>query len=150
MRFKTILLAATCLIFTSVAQADVILQDLQDNKIHFSSLKGKWVFINYWASWCQPCLDEIPELNKFYFNNKSKVMMFGVNFDALPVEEQKTLVRQYQLKYPSLRQDPAPSLKLGDIKGVPMTFVFNPQGQLVKVLAGSQTRQSLTRLITTN
>ena len=150
MRFKIILLAAICLLCTTLIQADVVLQDLQKNKIHFSSLRGKWVFINYWASWCQPCLDEIPELNEFYFDNKSKVMMFGVNFDALPVEQQKALARQYQLKYPSLRQDPASSLKLGDIRGVPMTFVFNPQGQLFKVLTGSQTKQRLTRLITTN
>ncbi|WP_237758259.1 TlpA family protein disulfide reductase [Legionella londiniensis] len=145
--FKTILLATSCFFFSSLIQAEIVLHDLQNNKISFSSLQGKWVFLNYWASWCQPCIDEIPELNRFYNKHKHKVVIFGVNYDALPIEEQRLLVRQYDLAYPSLSHDPAASLNLGDIRGVPMTFVFNPEGQLAHTLTGGQTSKTLSRII---
>lgn len=139
---------STLLLFTFSAKADVILHDLQGQKIPFSSLKGKWVLINYWASWCQPCLDEIPELNRFYKQYQHKQLaLFGVNYDVLPVAEQQVLLQRYRIVYPNLRQDPAPQLNLGDIHGVPVTFVFNPQGKWTQTLYGSQTAKSLLKAI---
>lgn len=132
-----------CLLLAN-AHAETVLQDLQGEKILFSSLAGKWVFINYWASWCQPCLEEIPELNRFYEQNKANnFAMFAVNFDALPVMEQKMLIKKLDIRYPMLKQDPAKSLHLGQIEGVPVTFVFNPKGELVDRLYGGQTARSL-------
>lgn len=120
------------------------LQNIDGQDIPFESLKGKWVFINYWASWCAPCLHEIPEINRFYEENKSNdVAVFGVNFDGLPLDEQRPLIKQYQLRYPSLGIDPADALKLGDIRGVPVTFVFNPEGKLFAINYGEQTAESL-------
>ncbi|MFA5960803.1 MAG: TlpA disulfide reductase family protein [Tatlockia sp.] len=121
----------------------VILKDLTGNAIPFDSLKGKWVFINYWASWCQPCLDEIAELNRFYQKRKDKVALFAVNYDALPLARQLALIEKYHIRYPSLQADPGKALQLGDIRGVPATFVFNPQGILTDTLYGGQTLQSL-------
>ena len=73
-------------ISTSPWADEVILQQapLGDNLI-FSSLKGKWVYINYWANWCQPCLEEIAAFNQFYDKYKNKnIAVFGVNYDGLP------------------------------------------------------------------
>lgn len=121
-----------------------ILQDINGDEFTFKSLKGKWVYINYWASWCAPCLHEIPEINRFYQQNKTKnIAVFGVNYDGLPSNEQRTLIQKYQLTYPSLGLDPADALKLGDIKGVPVTFIFNPDGQLFDIKYGEQTSKSL-------
>ena len=130
------------------AQADTILHNLQGDDISLSSLKGKWVFINYWASWCQPCIDEISELNRFYEKNKSKnVAVFAVNYDAMPQNVQKRLVRQFDIHYPSLKHTSASSLNLGSISAVPVTFVFNPQGELATTLYGGQTLASLNEVI---
>ena len=103
--------------------------------------------INYWASWCQPCLDEINELNAFYYRNHDRVQLYAVNYDGLSINQQKKLIREYQITYPSLRDDPAKTLALGDLVGVPATFIFNPEGHWVKTLYGAQTADSLNQAI---
>ena len=129
---------------TSFSQTEILFKDTLGQSTSFSSLKGKWVFINYWAGWCQTCIDEIPEFNRFYQSHKKdQVALFAVNFDALPLFEQKNLIKRYHIRYPNLPEDPATDLRLGDITGVPVTFIFNPKGQLVKTLYGGQTAEAL-------
>lgn len=147
MRWRFSFLAALFFLSLSTAQAMPLLKLINGKQIDFSSLKGRWVLINYWASWCQPCLDEINALNQFYQSQKDKVALFAVNFDALPPHQQRQLIQQFGISYPSLMQDPGSALQLGEIRGVPATFVFNPQGQLVKTLYGGQTLQSLNRVV---
>lgn len=146
--FKALLITCLYLFFMTSAKAENMLQDMSGHKISFSELKGKWVLINYWASWCHSCIDEIPELNRFYEKNKLKnVALFAVNYDAIPLHMQQKLIKQLDIRYPSLTEDPATTLQLGDIRGVPVTFVFNPEGELTDALYGGQTRQSLQRAL---
>ena len=134
-------------LLTQWTMADVILERLDGQRVPFQELKGKWVFINYWASWCAPCLKEIPSLNRLSEKEKDRVVVFAVNFDAVSFPEQKKLSHKHRLRYPSLSQDPAKALQLEDIRGVPVTFVFNPQGQLSTTLYGGQSYQNLVRVI---
>nr|WP_284498291.1 TlpA disulfide reductase family protein [Legionella maioricensis] len=135
----------------SFSQTEILFNDTHGQSTPFSSLKGKWVFINYWAGWCQTCVDEIPEFNRFYQSHqKEQVALFAVNFDALPLFEQKNLIKRYNISYPNLLKDPANDLHLGDITGVPVTFIFNPKGQLVKTLYGGQTAKTLEQVIAEN
>ena len=147
-RFLTCCLLALC--FTSSAFSnEIMLEDLNGTSIPLTSLKGKWVYINYWASWCGPCLHEIPELNRFYEHHKTENIAFcGVNYDGLPLHEQVKLIRKIKLRYPSLADDPKDVLRLGDIQGVPVTFIFNPEGKLHDICYGAQTEKSLSAYIT--
>ncbi len=140
------LLLILCFIFStpSLYAHTPTLQSIDGHEFTLKSLKGKWVYINYWASWCAPCLHEIPEINRFYEQNKHKnIAVFGVNYDGLSLDEQRSLIEKYQLAYPSLGLDPADALKIGDIKGVPVTFIFNPSGKLFDIKYGEQTVKSL-------
>lgn len=138
------IIIAIIFFFATSANANTILQDMSGRKFSFSNLQGKWVLINYWASWCQACINEISELNHFYKKNKNNnVVLYAVNYDALPFDMQQQLIEQFDIQYPSLQQDPGKSLRLGHIRGVPVTFVFNPQGQLSSTLYGGQTAESL-------
>lgn len=130
------------------AKESMLKQAPLGENLSFSSLQGKWVYINYWANWCQPCLDEISEFNQFYDAYKNKnVAVFGVNYDGLSINEQLTLIKQANLHYPSLTTDPAEVLKLGDIRAVPVTFIFNPEGKLHDVRYGKQTMDSLSSVL---
>ncbi|MFJ1268700.1 TlpA disulfide reductase family protein [Legionella lytica] len=140
---KTLISAVLLMTISTVSQADVLLRDIQGQDISFSSLKGKWVLINYWAGWCKTCVEEIPELNRFYRKHERDSVLFAVNYDALPLDKQHRLVRKLNIQYPSLRSDPAFALGLGDITGVPVTFVFNPKGELVNTLYGGQDVRAL-------
>lgn len=147
---KNIYLSLILMISTSICQADVLLKDTQGNDISFASLKGKWVLINYWAGWCKTCLEEIPEFNRFYRKHENdSVALFAVNYDALPANKQKNLIKKLNIQYPSLLSDPAFALGIGDITGVPVTFVFNPQGELSNTLYGGQDVHALEAAIAT-
>ena len=122
-----------------------MLRTLQGEDIALSSLKGKWVYVNYWASWCGPCLDEIAELNRFYESNqRHHVEVFAVNYDAIPLSKQQQLIKKFDIRYPSLKYSAAKALQLGAIEVVPVTFVLNPKGELSATLYGGQTMASLT------
>tara|TARA_R110002126_G_scaffold1051_1_gene6383 strand:+ start:1670 stop:2119 length:450 start_codon:yes stop_codon:yes gene_type:complete len=133
----------------SLWATEIILQRaLLGDNLTLSSLKGKWVYINYWANWCQPCLEEIAAFNQFYEKYKNKnIAIFGVNYDGLPINEQIALIKQAGLHYPSLLTDPAAALKLGDIRAVPVTFIFDPTGKLHDVRYGKQTVESLSNVL---
>jgi len=143
-RFKQILMVVLCSLMTFFSHASIRLQQTDGQDIPLSTLNGKWILINYWASWCKSCLEEIPEFNRFYDTMKhQQVALFAVNYDALPLDKQQQLIRQLDIHYPSLKEDPANALELGDIRGVPVTYVFNPQGVLVSTLYGGQTAKTL-------
>ena len=141
---KSFFILTFFLFYSTAFSAETILHSVDGDEIKLSSLKGKWVFINYWASWCQPCLDEISELNHFYEDNKARnVAVFAINYDGMPLKKQQQLIKKFDIRYPSLKQNVAKTLHLGSINAVPMTFVLNPQGELSTTLYGGQTMASL-------
>lgn len=131
----------------SIAHAVVALEDIHGHKIPLASLHGKWVFINYWASWCGPCLDEIHEFNHFYANKQADVAVFAVNFDSTSLPKQRQLAEDYAIQYPSLNPRSLQSLHLDDISVVPVTYVFDPNGNLNTTLYGGQKEKDLQALI---
>ena len=136
--FFTIIFSITC------NAASPVLETFDGESIPFASLKGKWIYINYWASWCPPCLHEIAAFNQFYTTHKNQnIAVFGVNYDGVSQDEQPPLIKKYKLAYPSLRNDPTQLLNLGEIKGIPVTFIFNPDGKLYDIKYGEQTQKSL-------
>ena len=141
---KALLTTLILLFCTNATTAATSLKNLNGDEIALSSLKGKWVFINYWASWCQPCLDEIPMLNHFYEMHKAEnIAVFAVNYDALPDNKQERLIKKFNIQYPSLRRNSIDALQLGPVSVVPVTFVLNPQGELSTTLYGGQTLDDL-------
>lgn len=124
-----------------------IIKTVTGELIDFSHLKRKWVIVNYWANWCEPCKKEIPELNKFADEHQSDVYLVGVNYDGVSNNQLLELIAQNEIHYFSALTDPTQQLGLGDIPGLPITFVFNNKGKLLKQLTGPQTQASLEEVI---
>ena len=123
----------------------VTLEDHRGQTLDWSDLRGQWVAVNYWAEWCAPCLKEIPELNRL--DADTDVTVLGVNFDGLQGDALGDLVGRMGIRFRTLTQDPANTLKWQTPLALPATFMINPEGQLVETRFGEQTRASLRELI---
>lgn len=141
--FKIAIILFVSLIMIACSQRQTVVHDLEGNAIDLTNHPHKWLFINYWAVWCEPCKKEIPELNIFYRRHHDQVEIYGYEYDRLSLEKLKTISHRMGIEYKVLQEDPARSLGLSDIVALPTTFVFNPEGKLVKTLSGPQTEASL-------
>ncbi len=104
---------------------------------------GKWLFINYWAIWCTPCREEIPELNEFATEYAEELTVYGVNYDAPPPAEHIQQAQELGISFELLSVDPAASLSYARPTVLPTTMVISPAGVIWARLLGPQTRDSL-------
>lgn len=124
------------------------LKDLTGKAHRLADHKGKWVLINYWATWCPPCLEEIPDLVNLYDQYKdSRLVVIGVAFDYKSTLEVTRFVDDMLISYPVVLGTPEIATQFGASSILPTSFIFNPEGQLVKTRHGMISRQEIERLI---
>jgi thiol-disulfide isomerase/thioredoxin len=111
-------------------------------------IDGKtWLLINYWAEWCKPCIEEMPELNHMQTLNTNRVRIFAVNYDGAHGTALLQQIAKLGIAVPVLLDDPAQKLGIKKPEALPTTFVFSPDGILRQTLQGPQTVASLTAAI---
>jgi thiol-disulfide isomerase/thioredoxin len=112
---------------SAVAAADITLTDLEGNAIRLTDLEGKTVFVNFWATWCRPCIQEMPSIASLQNNLAGKNIEF---FFASDEEVEKILKfresRSLNLNFVRVENPEA----LG-IEALPTTFIFDTTGKLV-------------------
>ena len=112
--------------------ADFSLPDLDGKIHHLSDYRGKWVLVNYWATWCPPCREELPELEDFYERHKDKdAVVLGIAFQDATTEHLREFVEGKMLSYPILRDRPRARTSLGQVPGLPTSFLVDPSGRVV-------------------
>ena len=110
----------------------------------YADWHGRWVVLNYWAEWCEPCRAEIPELNALYKETDGHgVLVVGVNFDGLQGDDLAALVEKMQIEYPVIGTDPRKHFGYDLPSVLPTTVVIDPAGKVAATLVGPQTRESL-------
>jgi len=138
-RFK-LFLALLSMLLISLVYANTIEFDLSDthgNDHKLSDYKGKWVVVNYWATWCPPCVEEIPELVSFNDKHQaSDVVVLGVNYEDVAEVKVERFMKQYGINYPVLLAEPDTYSPLGKILGLPTTFIVSPEGDVVYKKSG--------------
>ena len=145
--FIVVLLA--CLAMTvSAEELQFSLTDIKGKQHQLSDYRGKWVIVNYWATWCPPCLDEIPELVEFHDQHRGKnAVVLGIDYEEVDQAYLKTFVEEYFISYPILVPDLTKKPAFGRIMGLPTTFVVSPQGKLVEQRVGGVTKAWLESVI---
>jgi thiol-disulfide isomerase/thioredoxin len=139
------------LIFATVVWAQPVqaftLVDHNGKTHALSQYKGKWVLVNFWATWCPPCLEEIPDLNALHENKKNNLVVLGI---AMDYSDPKTVLQfadQLMVSYPIILGDRKMAAQIGTITGLPTTYLYNPQGKMVAYNVGALTRQAVERYI---
>ncbi|HQU14796.1 MAG: peroxiredoxin family protein [Gammaproteobacteria bacterium] len=112
-----------------------------------SDYRGKWVIVNYWATWCPPCLEELPELERFSVQNRNDAVVLGVNFERISQRRLKQFVVAHGIHYPVLYTEPTPMTSLGPVWGLPTTYIVDPKGIVVGHHTGPLTEKVLEEFI---
>lgn len=120
-----------------------------DGKTHnLSDYRGKWVLVNYWATWCPPCLEEIPELEVFHNNHKDKLaVVLGVSMEGIKADRLRKFVEDQFVSYPILLAGDDTSQLLGKVPGLPTSYLVNPQGEVVAREVGPIDAASIEKFI---
>ena len=140
---KAAVLWTVCILFTSGCSQPADFHYLNSKSGRLDDFKGQWLLVNYWAEWCKPCIEEVPELNRFYKEHSKQYPMLSLSFDRATTEELKAQVQKYDMQYPVLASTPIPKLGIKMPAVLPANYIISPKGKHYGPLLGPQTVDSL-------
>ena len=148
MRLLVLVISVLYAVTASAEPVDYSLPDVHGKKHSLADYRGKWVVVNYWATWCPPCQEEIPDLVEFHDRHKDKdAVVIGINFEDIGEEQLSAFVDSFLISYPILRSEPLAETPLGTIPGLPTTFIIAPDGSPVARQVGPVTGKQLDEYI---
>lgn len=114
-------------------------------KVHrLEDYKGKWLLVNFWATWCPPCLKEMPDLVALHDAHKGKDLeVLGIAMDYQDPHYVVQFADSMLVSYPIVLGSPKIASQFGPIPGLPTTYLYNPQGKMVAYNVGALTREAV-------
>lgn len=134
----------------SVQSLNFELMDTNGKIFTEKNTKGKYLVVNFWASWCTPCLKEIPAFVEFYKENSDHVEILGLDFEPVNLEVIDQFVERFSINYPIILYthiNDSQYTKFGEIVGMPTTLIYNPEGELLQTFMGEITIEDLYKYI---
>jgi len=147
---RSLVLAGLLISALSIAgdRVELKLPDLDGEMLDIAQYRGKWVVVNYWATWCPPCIQEIPELVAFHARHADDdAVVVGVNTESLDDRLLRDFVVEMQINYPILREDPERMSPFSRMFGLPTSYIIGPDGSLVTRHNGPLTAKQLEEII---
>jgi thiol-disulfide isomerase/thioredoxin len=148
-RFLAVLCCLLVLLPTGAQARGFTFVDTTGKKLTLSDFKGKWVLINFWATWCPPCLKEIPDLVSLYESRKD-VMIIGIAMDYRDPKTVLKYVKSMSISYPTVLGDKKIAAQIGPVSMLPTTYVFDPEGKPAIYKIGLVSRESLEEFMREN
>ena len=125
-------------------EIDFTLPDVEGKVHSLSDFRGEWVVVNFWATWCSPCIKEIPELNELtHLVDPTSVIVIGIDFEEIDTAPLKKFLSALKVNYLVLRIGQQPLVPFEPLKGLPTTFLVSPQGKIVYTKVGPTTKDML-------
>ena len=120
------------------------LEDLQGKTHRLADYRGKWVLVNYWATWCPPCLDEIPVLNSLYSDHLGKdLVVIGIAIESGSSNKVAEFAQAHHIRYPLVIGNHKVTDQIGAAVVLPVSYLYNPDGKQVSYHAGEVTRANI-------
>jgi thiol-disulfide isomerase/thioredoxin len=137
-------------ISTPVNISDLRVKTLAGDDWIAKTQRGKFVVINFWATWCKPCVKEIPDFQSLSL--RSDVSVLGLAYEEAEDKDLKAFLKKFKVSYPNAKVDvyaPLPQ-PLEAPRGLPTTLIFNRQGELLRKFLGPVTKSDLEKVTDTN
>ncbi|MGB1108933.1 MAG: TlpA disulfide reductase family protein [Gammaproteobacteria bacterium] len=118
---------------------------LSGEEFRLSDHRGKWVVINFWATYCGPCLRELPMLARFHRTHKDKdAVVVGVNFEVIEEKALRAFVEKLDIPFPIVQVGDTPLIPFEPLeRGLPETFFVSPDGEYVDKHIGELSYQDI-------
>jgi thiol-disulfide isomerase/thioredoxin len=129
---------------------DFSVVDTKGNVHNNKSIQGKYLVVNFWATWCPPCLKEIPAFVEFYDNHSDKVEIIGMHLDQSTKEAITSFTDAFMVNYPIIlfnNKNEAQFNIFGEVFALPVTFIYDPEGKLVYYRMGEIDIETLEKSI---
>ena len=140
----------TWAVYETEEPVDFSLQQLGGGEVSLSDYLGQWVVVNYWATWCTPCLKEIPDLSELH-QERSDLTVLGLAFEDLEDSDFDEFLEDFEVSYPILKVDVyQPPEPFGAPRALPTTIILDKQGRAVKAFLGQVTREAIEGFIDSN
>lgn len=121
---------------------------LDGQQFDLAGQSGKWVIVNYWATWCSPCLKELPDISAYVAAHHDKVAAIGLAFEDSDKADIEKYLKAHPISYPVAQVDVMdPPKDFAVPKGLPNTYVIAPDGHVAKAFMGPITAKDLDAVI---
>jgi cytochrome c biogenesis protein CcmG, thiol:disulfide interchange protein DsbE len=120
---------------------------LDGSPVTLAALRGKPLFVTFWASWCTGCEHEAATLERFFLSLRGRARLVGVDSSDVSVHDAMSFIGRYRWTFPSLRDANGLVGNNYGLATLPTTFLIDGQGRIRQTLRGPQTEQTLDRAL---
>ncbi len=128
---RTLLAIVVLFLATAACADDFALEDVSGKTHHLADYRGKWVLVNFWATWCPPCLNEVPELIALQAAHRGRDLeVIGVALDSTRASVMAFAAKSH-INYPLVIGNRKLAEQIGEVEVLPTSYLYAPNGEQV-------------------
>lgn len=148
---SALLILSLSLSGAAYAEAEIVenfsFKDIKGKTHQFSDYRGKWVIVNYWGTYCPPCLEEIPDLVHFSSKHKKDAVVLGMDAGGTNIPDLTEFAAENFMDYLIAPVQESTLTAFGILSGIPTTYVVTPSGEVAAKVVGIINMEAVEQLM---